>query len=73
VVDLRRGDTDHLAPGETGALGEVETGGDGGKQRVETTKALGEVAPHQHRRRLDEGDLTDDVVLLEVDLPLVEP
>jgi hypothetical protein len=73
VVDLRRGDADHLASGETGALGEVETGGDGGKQRVEPTQTLGEVAAHQHRRRLDESDLTDDVVLLEVDLPLVEP
>src|SRR5690606_33422541 len=60
------------ATGDPYPLGEVETGCDRSELLVYPTQPAEEVAADEHRNRRDEGDVTDDVVLLEVDLALVE-
>ena len=73
VIDLGRRDGYHPSAGETCPLRKVETCGYRRQQWVEPTETLGEVATDEHGCRLDECDFTDDVVLLEIDLSLVDP
>ena len=53
-------------------MGEVEPGSHGLEEHIEAAQPLCQVPSYQHRYRRHEGDLTHDVVLLEIDLTFVE-
>ncbi len=72
MIHLRRRHGDDSPPCQACPLGEVEAGGDRGKERVEPFQPLGEIPSDEHRSRPHEGNLAHDVILLQVDLAFVQ-
>jgi hypothetical protein len=73
VIDLRGGDADHAPTGEACPLGEVETSRNRRETLIQTLEPLGKVTTNQHRSGPDKSHLADNIILLEIDLPLIEP